>query len=182
MLHKLPKNRSAWLLGFVAIGAMMMLLARFFAPDTQEEIFLPVAYLPAAVAEAANDKEARLEEFFSLVQGAGDVRVMLGFSGERETIFAVDTTANESTTREEDGQGGTREVQSNNQSQQTVILSGAGGARPLVIREAIPTIEGVIIIAQGGADPQVRADLTRAAQAVLGLDAHRIQVLAKRIN
>jgi len=114
------------------------------------------------------------------VEGAGAVRVMLGFSTVAETVFAVDTTANESLTREVDAQGGTRDTQQSNQTQQTVLVPGNGGTQPLVLRETVPTVEGIVIIAQGGGDAIVRANLTRAAQAMLGLDAHRIQVLAKR--
>jgi stage III sporulation protein AG len=106
---------------------------------------------------------------------------MLGFSGLRETVFAADTTANDSITREEDSQGGTRETHQTQQTHQTVIISSQGSSRPLIAQEIVPAIEGIVIIAQGGNDNNVRAALTRAAQAVLGLDAHRIQVLPMRV-
>ncbi|MCL1787241.1 MAG: stage III sporulation protein AG, partial [Defluviitaleaceae bacterium] len=52
-----------------------------------------------------------------------------------------------------------------------------GVGTPLVLREVEPRIEGIVIIAEGGDSPFVRDALTRAARAVLGLEAHMIQVL-----
>jgi len=183
-LKNLAKNRSTVLLAVVAAGVLLMLLGRLLVPNdadasTNEWNAPPtiVNYDPASPSDA-RDMEERLEAFFSLVEGAGVVRVMLGFSSMTETVFAVDTTANESLTREVDAQGGTRDTQQTNQSQQTVLVPGNGGTHPLVLRETIPTVEGIVIIAQGGNDANVRASLTRAAQAMLGLEAHRIQVLA----
>ena len=46
--------------------------------------------------------ERRLEEALSLVAGVGEVRVMLTFARERETVFAVDRNVNESVTQEQD--------------------------------------------------------------------------------
>jgi stage III sporulation protein AG len=80
-----------------------------------------------------------------------------------------------------DSQGGHRETRQNTGQQQTVLIPDRnGGSRPLVLRESEPAIEGIVIIAEGGDSPFVRAELTRAAQAVLGLDAHRIQVLTMK--
>ena len=184
-LKNLAKNRTTVLLVVVVAGVLLMFVGRLIVPDDADtplhEAHVPTTvYTPTATAQPsdARDMEERLEAFFSLVEGAGTVRVMLGFSTMTETVFAVDTTANESLTREVDAQGGTRDTQQSNQSQQTVLVPGNGGTQPLVLRETIPTVEGIVIIAQGGNDAHVRASLTRAAQAMLGLDAHRIQVLA----
>jgi stage III sporulation protein AG len=172
----------------LAAGALLMLLGRFFTipeGDT-EDISLPLVHQPSPPpADLGNIRatEERLEEFFALVEGAGAVRVMVGFSSHRETVFAVDTNFSESFTREEDSQGGHRETTQTANQQQTVLIPDRNGAsRPLVLRESEPTIAGIVIIAEGGDNPVIRAELTRAAQAVLGLDAHRIQILTMRSN
>ncbi|MCL2456070.1 MAG: hypothetical protein FWD19_00800 [Defluviitaleaceae bacterium] len=122
--------------------------------------------------------EQRLADFFSLVEGAGKVHVMVSPLASRETVFAVDTNSNQSHTTEQDSQGGTRETRNYQNNEKTVIITNRQGAdTPLVLREIEPRIEGIVIIAEGGDDPFVREALTRAARAVLGLDAHMIQVL-----
>ncbi|MCL2187495.1 MAG: hypothetical protein FWC16_06860 [Defluviitaleaceae bacterium] len=179
----LPKNKKALFIALLAVGALLMLLGRLYTPTAREEI-QDEAALHTAHAPPAHETtdiyaaEARLQEFFSLVEGAGRVRVMVGISARRETVFAVDTNKNETFTQEEDAQGGTRETRTSANSQQTVLIPDRNGtSRPLVLRETEPAIEGIVIIAEGGDNPLVRAELTRAAQAVLGIDAHRIQVL-----
>ena len=122
--------------------------------------------------------ERRLEEFFSMVEGAGQVRVMVSPTQGRETVFAVDVNESRSYSTEEDAQGGSRETRQQSTQEQTVMVTDRAGAdRPLVLREIEPRIEGVVIIAEGGDSPFVRDALTRAARAVLGIDAHMIQVL-----
>lgn len=188
----LLKNRKVLMFAVLAAGALIMLLGRLFASFSDisaenADDHAPIAYIPAAQTSTdPNDvraMEERLEEFLSLVEGAGRVRILIGISAHRETVFAVDSTASESFTREEDAQGGNREMsQRSDQSSTVLIPDRNGSSRPLVLRESEPRVEGIVIIAQGGADPIVRSELTRAAQAVLGLDAHRIQVLTMRVE
>ena len=127
-------------------------------------------------AERAIEEE--LEEFFSLVQGAGQVRVMISALGDRETVFAVDSTSSRSHIIEEDAQGGTRDQRQYSNQEQTVIIRDQNGIdQPLILREISPRVQGIVIIAEGGDDPFVKDALTRAAMAVLGVEAHRVQVL-----
>ena len=171
----------------LVFGALLMLMGRFMtAAEPEAAVPLPAVYAPPPHSEAPGGTcaiEERLESFLSLVEGAGPVRVMVGFSSERETVFAVDSSASESVTREEDAQGGNREVRQQSNNTQTVLVPDRNGASmPLVLRETQPHISGIVIIAEGGADARVRAELTRAAQAILGLDAHKIQVLQMQQN
>jgi len=180
-----------YLMMIAAAGALLMLWGR---ADRRYAV-PPIAEEPQAIAAFAHEPEAtpvptnaarperaleeELEAFLSLVDGAGQVRVMLSAFGGRETVFAVDTTSNHSYVMEEDAQGGTRDQRQISTQEQTVIITDRNGIdQPLVLREIEHRIEGVVIIAEGGDDPFVRDALTRAAMAVLGADAHRVQVLA----
>jgi len=180
------KKLTFYLLALVALGVFALVLRRNipavgdvldFSPET--EITTPNNHvtLPSSFEEE-RALETRLEEFFSLVDGAGKVRVMISPLTGRETVVAVDTNRSESATKETDSQGGTRETNQYQSQEQTVIITDRQGTdRPLVLREVEPQISGIVIIAQGGDCPFVRDALTRAARAVLGLDAHMVQVL-----
>ena len=120
--------------------------------------------------------ERRLEEALSLVDGAGEVRVMVSFAQGRETVFAVDRNVNVTSTQEQDAQGGTR-YQSSQQSQDNTLIIMD---RPLVVKEPPPVIGGVMIIAEGGDDILVRDALIRATSTLLGVDINRVQVLKMR--
>jgi stage III sporulation protein AG len=176
-------------IALTALGAMALALSgcpdssRTVAPPPQAWEETIEIQSPQSSFYQERALELRLEEIFSLVEGAGQVRVMISPFGGRETIFAVDTVQTQSHSTEEDSHGGSREQRQYSSQEQTVIISDRQGTdRPLVLREIEPSTGGIIIIAQGGNNAQVRADLTRAAQAVLGLDAHMIQVLAMALE
>ena len=187
-MYERNKKFPIHLIALVALGVVALLLTRLASePEREppESVYTAdyvhdmdaTAVLPDFLHERA--MEQRLEEFFSLVEGAGQVRVMVSPMAGRETIFAVDVNESRSYSNEEDAQGGSRETHQQTKQQQTVMVTDrAGTDRPLVLREIEPRIEGVVIIAEGGDDAFVRDALTRAAMAVLGADAHRIQVLA----
>jgi len=184
-----------YLVMIAAAGALLMLWGRtarraeaalaedhthyqaVFAYQTAETV--PPAPTNTSHTRPERAMEEELEEFLSLVCGAGRVRVMVSALGGRETVFATDTTSNRSYILEEDAQGGTRDQRQHQTQEQTVIITDRNGLdQPLILREIEPRIEGIVIIAEGGDDPFIRDALTRAAMAVLAVEAHRIQVLA----
>ncbi len=122
--------------------------------------------------------EARLSEVLSQVEGAGKVEVMLTLSNGREIIVAEDIETNERKTKETDSQGGIREqFETNNQGKKIVISGKNGYQEPLVLKEIEPKVEGVIIVSQGGDDVFIKDALIKAAQTVLGVEPHKVQVL-----
>ncbi|MCL1924113.1 MAG: hypothetical protein FWF50_00850 [Defluviitaleaceae bacterium] len=121
----------------------------------------------------ANDLERRLSEAFSRIEGAGQVHVILNFVNT-ESVFARDVNQSETNIAEADSGGGSR----TQQTQSTIanyVLSGGG---PLVLRESERVVAGIIIIAEGGGNIHVIEALTNAARSLLGIEPHRISVLA----
>ena len=148
--------------------------------DLPQEVNDDYTYDQGAYIPEVRSLTEELEEILSLVAGAGQVRVMITL-GNAESIFAHNTQQNVSATIEEDGEGGTRNVESVNASITYVMVRQNDGSEvPLMLQEIRPAIEGIIIVAQGGGDPHVASALTRAAQAVLGVPAHRVQVFEMR--
>ena len=184
VLQKLAKKKLVYyLVAVVALGAMLL----FFGRDGPVAVE-PPPYIPTvSQVQSTNpfrqeeELEARLAEFFSLVEGAGQVRVMISPLTGRETVFATDTNISTSTSQEQDAQGGTRETYQHQSQEQTVMITDRQGTDiPLILREIMPQASGIVIIAQGGDNPHVRDALTRAARAMLGIDAHNIQVLTMK--
>jgi len=190
--RKMKKGKIIFLMVACIAFGVILLVSRRYAKEPEEylrEAFYGTAEVDAHVEVFAEKEdfqkelaiETRLEEFFSLVENAGKVRVMVNLPGGRETVFAVDTNGSRSYTSEQDAQGGTRETHQYQSAEKTVILADRQGiGMPLILREIEPRIEGIVIIAEGGDCPFVRDALTRAARAVLGLEAHMIQVLTMK--
>ena len=122
--------------------------------------------------------EKRLSEVLSLVHGAGNVEVMLTLSYSSEIILAEDLTSNEVFVKEVDSAGGTRENHTLIKDMRTILVqSPGGGQEPIILREIVPKVEGVIIVSEGGDDIFVKEALINAAKTVLGVDIHKVQVL-----
>lgn len=109
--------------------------------------------------------EQRLEQLLSLTEGAGQVRVMITYKNNGKITVAENKTA------EESSDTGLKRVSSSSD----VVLNGEN--KPVVISEEMPQIEGVLIVAQGGANIEVKNALIRAAEALLDVEPHKIEVL-----
>ncbi|HPT75809.1 MAG TPA: hypothetical protein PLC16_03610 [Defluviitaleaceae bacterium] len=121
--------------------------------------------------------EERLKEIFSKMEGVGKVEVMVTISYGKEIFLAEDVNSNYSRIIEEDSQGGKREITSEDIQSKTVMQNtGSGSTQPVILKEKYPEIKGVLILAEGGEDPRVKQQLTAAAETLLGVPAHKVQV------
>jgi len=121
--------------------------------------------------------EQRLEELLSSVEGAGRVRVMLTVSRGREIVLANTHNIDNSSTRETDSAGGTRDIETTREQEAYVIIRTADGSEaPLVLAELEPTIEGVAIVAEGGNCIVVANNLIRLTAAALGIGIHLVHL------
>ena len=98
-----------------------------------------------------------------------------------ERVVHTDGSSSCSITEEQDSNGGTRKIKSQEQEQNTVMVSGSGENAPMIAKELYPEISGIIISAEGGGAPGVQAEISAAMEALFGLPAHKIKVL-KRVE
>ncbi len=117
--------------------------------------------------------EMRLENILSSVAGVGEVKVMITLRYGKEIIVAQDVNSSENTTREYSGDAVTKEITDKKSDTKKIIIND----KPLVLKQMEPKVEGIIIIAQGGDDIYVKEALTKSAQTILNVDAHKIQVM-----
>ena len=150
--------------------------------------------------------EARLEDILSTVRGAGRVRVLVTYATAGERVAATVSTLDESVSETSGGTTATRSEQSREMKQpatvstrdasssetsggttatrteqsremrQPATVSTEGGQSPIILVEREPEIRGVIVVAEGAADPAVRLSLQRAVQAVTGVSLSCIEV------
>ena len=127
--------------------------------------------------------EKRIASILSSVDGVGAVDVMVVLRSSGEKVLRVDRAESSDTTRETDSAGGTREA-SSSQWEENTVFAGQGtgsGASPVVEKELLPEISGIIISAQGGGSPALQSEISQAMEALFGLPPHKIKVL-KRVD
>ena len=116
----------------------------------------------------ARDLETRMREVLSQIDGAGQVDCILTYDTGPLRQYLADT--------ELGSEGG--EVR-----RQTVLTETSDGAQtPVVVLETYPQYRGAVIVCDGGDDPVVRLQITRAVSALTGLGADRITIAKRTTN
>lgn len=123
--------------------------------------------------------ERKLEEMLTQIAGVGEVKVKITLVSSSQRIYARNTTNNqEETVEEKDSQQVKRNSRHNKESK-VVILNKGGGEKAVVKREIKPKIKGVLIVAEGAHNSQIKASLIRAVEKGLGIPSYKIAVLPK---
>ena len=177
---------ARYLLLLVVAGALLM----WWGSGTPRSPSAPAPPGPPAVAvgasgpggaeEYARGLERRLAEILSRMTGVGDLDVMVTLEGGPERVLALERSRDRRLSEEE--AGGTRRVTSEDRlTEQPVRVRSEAERReePVVQLERHPRITGVLVVAQGAADPAVRWRILRAVRSLLQLPAHRIYVVEK---
>lgn len=121
--------------------------------------------------------EEKLEEILNELKGVSNVKVMITLEDTIEKIPAINTTKNNETTNEVDSQGGTRETLREDTTIQ-IVTGNEGSLR--VLKEVEPTVKGVIVIAEGAENLEVKEMLYDAVKTVLGVSGNRVEVYSSK--
>ena len=186
----LKENQIEGLLRLTLLGLLGLALLRF--PGGGQARPPDAAPPPAAGSDRAGHPagagwrdeertlEGELESVLSMVRGAGRVRVSIVLEATSERRFGKDVSEDIERTEERDPDGGTRTVELISRTEEVVLARQGGEDQPVVVTLLRPRVTGAVVVVEGGADPRVRAEMSRALQALLGLAPHKIQVLTMR--
>lgn len=122
------------------------------------------------------DLETKLTDILKEINGSGDVSVMITYDNSEEIEPAYNSNSTKETTSETDSSGGERTVETSSENK-TLVTSGS--SKPIVIKTKEAKIKGVLVVASGANDPQVKETLYEAVQTALQISGHQVQVYAK---
>ncbi|MHB8063074.1 MAG: stage III sporulation protein AG [Ruminiclostridium sp.] len=129
-----------------------------------------------------NEMESSLQSILSKIKGAGRVDVMITFFSGNESVPAMDIKTNENDTQEKDKEGGSRIIKQSDIENKTIYEENQGVKKPFIIKEVLPKVKGVVIVADGAEDAEVKINLAKATEALLDIAAHKIQVFQRTGN
>lgn len=121
--------------------------------------------------------ENKLETVLSQMEGVGKVEVMITVSDAGEYVVEKDKKSTATVTSESDSSGGTRTVSENNEEEQTIYVDTGDETYPYIQKEKLPTVEGVVVVAEGGGSSVVVSNISESVKALLPVEAHRIKVV-----
>jgi stage III sporulation protein AG len=112
--------------------------------------------------------EADLSEALSQMDGVGEVKVLISWDGDISEDFAY----NEESTEKTDGDGVTEKSTKNE-----LVLTD-GDSAPVTEEKIYPEITGVLVVAQGAENEEIRRTLLLAVSAYLSVGTNRIEITA----
>jgi len=161
-----------WLGFLVVIGIGLMLIQAPKQETNRSTQIRSPAESAANHSGSSSNYEEQIEEklikILSQISGVGDVEVFVTLERSAKIVIAESIT--------EDMREGERRL-----TKSPVTLRADGGNKeiPLVLEEYEPELRGVLVAAEGAADPQIRYRIFQAVQTVLQLPMYKIEVQAK---
>lgn len=167
------------LLIILIVGIMLLITSSIFKQDKEKETIKKDNNIKEKKEENymedyAYELEKKLEKILGQIKGAGKVNVMVTLDETTEKIPAVNKTENQEKTNEEDSQGGVREIKREDSNVQVVTKGNDGSI--LVLKEIKPKVKGVIIVAEGAYDIEVKEQLYEAVKTALGISGNKVEV------
>ena len=168
------KDKNTWLI----MGIFGVLLLVIALPAGKVEKKVQETQQTQPVTEETGQRESddiaavlekRLEETLSLIDGAGQVRVMITLKDTGERVVEKDVTR-----RSDMDAGGTR---GNDLSQNSVYERDGSKEIPYISNELTPRVEGVLVVAQGGGNSLVKQNILQSVMALFPLEAHKITIV-----
>ncbi len=113
--------------------------------------------------------ENKLKSVVGQIKGAGKTRVMISISSSPQLEIASNVEEKTVTT----SAGTTTTV-----STEPIIIKGDSGNGPLILKETLPIINGVIVVSEGAKDVKVKLDILMAVSTALGINSNIVEVFA----
>ncbi len=125
--------------------------------------------------------EEKLECLLATIDGVGTVKVMITLEDHGETLVEKDQATRHEGTTEVDSAGGSRNTTDISREESTVFSGQGSQEAPFIRQVKYPKVSGVAVSAQGGEDPKTVQKITKAIQALFGIEPHKI-IIVKMIS
>lgn len=146
------------------------------ASGTPSATEIPVQIGATSYREAL---EQQLAATLSQVRGAGQVLVQLSLEGGNKFTYATNQQEEVRSTEEKASAGTVRVSEDKRVEVQLVMAREGSSEHPVLVDENLPTVRGVLVVAEGAANPLTKEELSQAVQVLLGLPAHKVKVLER---
>lgn len=126
--------------------------------------------------------ENQLKEIVQNIAGVGGVDVMVTIESTEEIVIYRDEDRMQKSTEERDRENGTRHITEMSETGRIVLHEVSGQEQPIVIKTIKPKIRGVVIVAAGAENVQVKQLILDTVSKGLDVPVHRISVVPRKRN
>ena len=124
--------------------------------------------------------EGQVKEALDAIVGVEDAIVVVNVDATEKKVLEKNKTSKTQTTDETDREGGQRKVEDQSKEEQLVIIRNGQKEVPIIIETKKPVIRGVLVVAKGAENIQVKKWIIEAVTKVLDVPSHRVAVMPKK--
>ncbi|MDQ0220806.1 stage III sporulation protein AG [Peribacillus cavernae] len=124
--------------------------------------------------------QTEMKEALEAISGVDDVKVVVNVDASEQKIFEKNKVTQKQVTEETDQEGGKRTVEDTNIDEQLVIIKSGEKEGPIVLETKKPKIRGVLVVAKGAENIQIKKWIIEAITRSLDVPSHRVSVMPKK--
>ncbi|MGO4887107.1 stage III sporulation protein AG [Anaerobacillus sp. MEB173] len=184
----------------LCIGVALMILGNFFtnesgsnqvampvfkddtSPDSEPVFGNKAQAEPYSMEDYEHRYENQLREVLEEIIGVSDVSVMINLAETEKQVYEKDQNTKKQNTDETDREGGKRKVEDVTRDEKVVIIRNGDSEKPLIVKTEKPAVRGVVVVARGVDNIQVKTMVVEAVSRVLDVPTHRVSVLPKKLK
>ncbi|MFN7251148.1 MAG: stage III sporulation protein AG [Anaerobacillus sp.] len=135
---------------------------------------------PITMQDYEYNYEKQLRDALEEIVGVSEVTVMVNLAETETRVFERNKSIKEQKTNETDREGGKRNVEDTTREEEVIIIRTGDKEEALVAKTEKPNIRGVLVVARGVENIQVKTWVVEAVSRVLDVPSHRVSVLPKK--
>lgn len=160
----------------IAAGLVLLLVGNVFFKNGEPQ--KEIQSENTIQGEVSYTLEQEIQQLVCAIPGVKDAYVVITYENSGEKVIEKDEKVQSDKTHEEDGAGGNRVVESQQQEAETVYVEdGQGNKYPFVKTETYGTVQGVAVVIRGTYDESIREKIVRMLEVLLDVPTHKVQVI-----
>jgi len=173
------RDKLIFLLSLTVIGLLFLAWG-----DTGTKKTNPVENLPqklqveSEISRQEQEISQRLEEILNKIAGVGEVAVEVKLLRSSAKEYALNHNAGQKITSESEKSGINRNINENTDQKEVVLIKDSQGQEsPVLLTEETPVVGGVVVVAEGAGNPEIKEKIVNAVESALAIPPHKIEVL-----
>lgn len=128
--------------------------------------------------EYSDKLEKKLTDLLNNIKGISDVKVMITLSCGNEAVVLTEVSSQVSE-KNDSNKEGENSVQKDYKNDEVVVYekNSNGETIPYVVKENVPKIEGIAVVAKGAEKTENMIKITNIVQALFDVEVHKMSVV-----
>ncbi|MFD6441439.1 stage III sporulation protein AG [Peribacillus sp. NPDC060186] len=121
-----------------------------------------------------------MKEALESIAGVEDVKVVIYVDASEKKVYERNKVTQKQVTEETDQEGGKRTVEDTSVDEQLVLIKSGEKEGPIISETKKPSVRGVLVVAKGAENIQIKKWIIEAVTRSLDVPSHRVSVMPKK--